>query len=438
MRETVAKLLTFWMPIKEKRRQLREKIKNKLNDTFIWNLAQIHYNYLAKKIKKNSKKRKIRVLFTVVFDSVFPSEPIFKKMLNSDFFEPQILVIPDVIRGKKNTFYQMNKTYETLLNRYKEYNNVFKAYDENSKKYVDYRNKTDIVFFSNPYDNMTHLYYGIEYLSKKCLPCYVNYFYFGKLQQEFDVIKSDSFKSMWRIFIESNNVKEIFNKNNVLNKENCYVTGYVKMDSFDETITREDGKKIVIIAPHHSLPKTNCSISISNFLMYYEFFLKLPYMYPDIHFIFRPHPLLFVKLAKKEFWGEKRVKEYLNKIESIPNMEYQEGGDYFKTFAESTAMIHDCGSFLAEYFYTGHPQCYILDDKKDLSVNFIPEGIHMLDYTYKAFNEQDIISFIDNVVIKQNDSMKESRIKWANENIIINHHTAADNAIEIIKNSILK
>jgi hypothetical protein len=34
--------------------------------------------------------------------------------------------------------------------------------------------------------------------------------------------------------------------------------------------------------------------------------------------------------------------------------------------------------------------------------------------------------------------MKESRIKWANENIIINHHTAADNAIEIIKNSILK
>ena len=41
---------------------------------------------LKEKIKRNQK---IKVSFLVVFDSVFPAEPLYQKMLEDDLFEPQ-------------------------------------------------------------------------------------------------------------------------------------------------------------------------------------------------------------------------------------------------------------------------------------------------------------------------------------------------------------
>ena len=34
-------------------------------------------------------------------------------------------------------------------------------------------------------------------------------------------------------------------------------------------------------------------------------------MYPEINFIFRPHPALFMLLSKEEFWGKKKVENYI-------------------------------------------------------------------------------------------------------------------------------
>ena len=80
--------------------------------------------------------------------------------------------------------------------------------------------------------------------------------------------------------------------------------------------------------------------------------------------------MMFVVLAREDMWGKEKVEEYIEKINAIPNMEYQEGGEYFETFAKSSALIHDCGSFMAEYLYTKNPQCFTLESKKVIDREF--------------------------------------------------------------------
>ena len=77
-----------------------------------------------------------------------------------------------------------------------------------------------------------------------------------------------------------------------------------------------------------------------------------------------------------------------------------------QTFAESDCIINDCGSFLAEYFYTGKPQCYMLNKNIDLNFNFLQEGIEMLNNTYKAYSKDDIINFIETKIARESFTLK--------------------------------
>ena len=114
-------------------------------------------------------------------------------------------------------------------------------------------------------------------------------------------------------------------------------------------------------------------------------------------------------------------------------MEYQEGGEYLETFAKSSALIHDCGSFMAEYLYTSHPQCFILESKKVINREFLPFGKHLLKNIYTAYTEQNIIDFIEEVVIKGNDYMKKDRIDYATKEIRYNYPNSADFIVEDLK-----
>ena len=291
--------------------------------------------------------------------------------------------------------------------------------NSNSGKYVDLASHYDIVCMANPYDGMTHKYYTIEYVSKFCLIFYISYYYFGKLKYDLNFLENRSLDNLWKVFVENNNSSRLFEKYTNLCKRNIIISGYPKMDEFFNYEYREntDNKKIIIISPHHTVRKIKGLLNLSNFLRLSDFYLKLPFMFPDIKFIFRPHPLLFVVLSRPELWGENKVNEYIKKINSIPNMIYQNGGDYFESFAESAALIHDCGSFLAEYLYTNHPQCFVLESNEEIDREFLPFGEMILKNVYTALTEKDIIDFINNVVIYGNDFMKKQRIDFANLHI---------------------
>ncbi len=55
-----------------------------------------------------------------------------------------------------------------------------------------------------------------------------------------------------------------------------------------------------------------------------------------------------------------------------------------------------------------------------------------------AQTEKDIINFIDNIVIKNMDFLKEKRIQFAKENIKFNHPYATQRIMDFIKMELTK
>ena len=406
---------------------------------FIRNILQKnHGDYSAvfkrynKILHQLSKKQKIRVCFSVIYDSVFPAESIFDKMLTDDYFDPFILVIPDTCRGQKNMFYQMEKTYRSLSARYK---NVYMAYNFGKRDFIDWHNKMDVCFFANPYDSMTHKMYSVNYLSYFVLCLHVPYSYTGHLVYNTNIYKSDEYSKFWRIFVENDNTANLIKNYKQSAINNLCITGYTKMDALAKC-KRQNKHTQIIITPHHTVKRVKNSLNISQFLNFADFYLKLPEQYPDINFVFRPHPLLFVNLAQDDLWGHDKVNAYLTKLKSFPNVIYQEGGEYFQTFVDSDAIINDSGSFLVESFYLPMPQCFLLQDEQEIKTEFTDFGQKVLRHVYQAYTEQDIHNFIQNVVLKKRDTMKQQRARFAKKSIITNYPHATDAVISMLKNAI--
>lgn len=433
--EILQKLLISLNTSKTKRRYLRQKFafKKKLNE-----YSKLHVNFacLEKALsKKIAAKRKVRLCFTVMYDN-FVAEALYTKVSNDEFFDPFILVIPDTLRGDKNMFYQLDKTYKELS---KKYNNVFLSYDYHKKEFIDFHEKCDLLCFSNPYDHMTHHLYTIDYFSKKdVLAFFISYGFMPDLYARKYIINQEALNKCWKVFVDTSENLEIVKSSTDIKGRNAILTGYCKMDMLNMFEKCQRKRKKIILAPHHTVGKEfEETFPLSNFIIYSDFFLELPAKYPEIDFVFRPHPLLFITLKTSDIWGEEKTNDYLKKITSYINVEYQEGGDYFDTFINSDGIIHDCSSFIVEYLFTGNPACYLLRNKEFLDKYFVSLGKNCLNNYYMAFNESDIIAFIENVVIKEEDTLFTERVNYVKKNLMLNYPNVSDKIIEHIKDCLV-
>jgi hypothetical protein len=396
--------------------------------------TQQHYQKKNREIKIKAKEGKvINVGFFVLYDAVFPAKPLLEILEKQNAFRPLLILIPDTMRGPENMLYQLKKSYDYFSRRY---SNVLLGYDEKTSEYVDYSEKLDFVCFSNPYDCLTHKYFTMEYLREKnVLPFYIHYG-FSVTKYSRVVHRLDSFGYFWRVFTNTNLHLRELKKYAAGNGRNAIVTGYCKMDRLAEQNLVPRKRKTIIIAPHHTVREWKDGLEISNFLSYAEFFLHLPELYPNIDFIFRPHPLLFVTLKMEDMWGQQGVDEYLDRLLKNTNIKFSDEADYFDIFTNSDGIIHDCGSFVAEYLYTDHPACFILSNDVVVSKNFTPIGKKCLDFHYKSYSENDILNFIDNVVLLGNDPMLEARKQFSSSVLKHNYPNASDKIFEYIKEAI--
>lgn len=125
---------------------------------------------------------------------------------------------------------------------------------------------------------------------------------------------------MWKLFLPNKFDMETYEESED-NKGNAMVIGYPKMDGLRKDEKRQRERKKIMVCPHHTI-LDNADISLSNFLRYYEIFLELPELYPNIDFVFRPHPLLKKQLIINGVWREAEVDEYFEKISQKENIEY--------------------------------------------------------------------------------------------------------------------
>lgn len=107
--------------------------------------------------------------------------------------------------------------------------------------------------------------------------------------------------------------------------------------------------------------------------------------------------------------------------------------DYVNLFLTSDALIHDCGSFTAEYLMTGKPVMYLAKEHHDDTLNDF--GIAAYSLHYQGSSMQDVERFLYEVVEEGNDPMAVRRNDFCRRYLLPpNNKKAAENMIdEILK-----
>ncbi|WP_264536774.1 CDP-glycerol glycerophosphotransferase family protein [Flavobacterium sp. N1736] len=408
--------------------------------------AVYEYYQIERAQKKHEKalqivrqKEKVKVAFFLIHESVWKYDVLFDLMLQHPKFEPQIFVCPAVNFGMENMLFEMNKSFDAFT---KKGYNAIKTYDDVTGEYLDIKKtfSPDIVFFTNPYEGLQDYRYYIKEFSKT-LTCYVPY---AIMTTNYDAFYNLDFHNhVWRIFSETPIHQQIAFEKQTNKGKNNIVTGYPGFDQLLINKTPDNGVwknknsvlKKIIWAPHHSMKEMN---KVSNFLEYFDVFLELAVIYKDkLQIAFKPHPLLRVKLENDLDWGKEKTDEYYNKWINLENGQF-ENSDYGDLFLTSDALIHDCGSFMAEYLITGKPSLFMIRNESVMK-EWSDFGEKAVAAHYQSRNKEELIGFIENVVLNENDLMKEKRNDFVQNNLIQkNHLTASQNIMNYLESQIFE
>ncbi len=375
-----------------------------------WQLLRKKWSYDYTKIIRRIQARKglINVLFFAFDSNSWKYDSLFQAMQNDPDFSPMVLAVPQVNKGRDFMLFQLKHGMEYYLS--KGYPALC-SYDEDTDSYVDaYSLHPDIIFFSNPYDGLVDDRYNIRNYMGKTLTCYVNYGFCSVPHQW--SCASQFHQRVWRYYVEcEENLKQV---KSYYSGDNCVVTGYPTADLFaSTTATGKDWKlkdkklKRVIWAPHHTIVGQNGWIQFSTFLLYSDVMLRIAEEYKDkIQFVFKPHPLLKPALYEHIDWGKEKTDAYYEKWANGKNTTYV-SGDYVDLFKSSDAMIHDCGSFTIEYLYVQKPVMFLGNFDRLSQSNEVGKQAYACHYQGKK--EEDIIDFLNNIVLEGKDVLKSDR-----------------------------
>ena len=393
-------------------------------------------------ISKAKRKDKIKVAFLIQLASSWKYDYIFNLMLKDQRFEPIVIICP--IINYENI--AMFREIQRAINFFSKKNYpVINSWDEQSQKWINIKKiiKPEIVFFSNPWDNMSRPeYYIFNFLDT--LTCYAPYGF--KSSHLYEAIFNKPFQNLlWTIFYETEIHKKLalkFARNKGLNG---VVTGYPGMDNLlDESYSpdnvwriKDASVKKIIWAPHHTIfGEYDSNVGFSTFLRYSDFMLRVAYEFKDrIQMSFKPHPLLRSKMYKHPLWGREKTETYFNKWASMINTQLNEG-NYIDLFLTSDAMINDGESFMVEYLYTNKPSIFLVADER-VTERFNEFGKMVFEHLYQARCEEDILAFINDIVIAEDDYKNAKRVEFF-ENLVKppNNKLASENIYNFIKSSI--
>lgn len=375
---------------------------------------------------------RVRAVFLVADAAMFPARRLFEAMRRDSFFDARVAVVPDLrgitadaegiqqaCRAALGADYPADAFIETRRGADGEWRDILADF------------KADIVCHPTPYD-LSDYRYNVRYaVGRDCLPIYVNYGYPCTAFAP-KVFALASFAWCWKVFLESEEACAAYAAASTIGGANGEVVGAVKMDALADWPHVQKARKTVLVCPHHSVEGgANDLVALSNFARLADFFVSLPSRYPQIDFVFRPHPFLFPVLARPKFWGAAKCAAWRARFLAQPNARWSEGGAYLRAFAEADAIIQDCASFLAEWQFTGRPCCYILKSPDDAAAKFLPVGRDCLACCDLAYGEGDIAAFIEKTVLGGSDPKAAERARLR-DRLGANFPHAADVALAAI------
>lgn len=288
---------------------------------------------------------------------------------------------------------------------------------QTSEEYIRMKRefRPDIIFYPQPYDGL----YGnaLEWeQNRDCLLAYEPYCLAMSVQwigynMKFHNLAWKHYQPSELHIAQARTVA--FNKG-----ENLVCVGEPRADDFSDSVEKSPWKKIddgkarkrVIWAPHFQIFNRGY-VNRPEFLWASQRMVEIAKKYEDVlQIAFKPHPKLRTSLYNHPDWGKEKTDRHYQLWEEMANTQIADG-EYVDLFKTSDAMIHNCGSFSAEYLYARKPVAYLTQNEENVRHYLNEFGNKCIDCHYLLQSEDAIDNFVKNVVLGGNDTLKELRNK---------------------------
>lgn len=377
-------------------------------DSDIRNNRKVHRTLL----NKLRGKERVNVIFIISSLSMWNHQQLYELMVRDPHFKATIIFVPFSVYSEDDN----QVTQRQLTDFIKQHHTPFLIYDQLDFCHCSFveRFAPDILFYPQWYGELYPPNIDVHSHLDKLL-CFIPYGIGVTLTGI--GIHAEAVNFAWKIY-QTCEAHLQASRHFLRSKgDNVIVVGHPRADEYaapciaDPWKPQEKQKKRIIWAPHFTISGGISPLQRSNFLQIAGIMQEIAMVYKDqIQFAFKPHPRLITELYKHPEWGKDKTDAYYRQWETGINTQI-ETGEYVDLFKTSDALIHDSGSFTVEYLYVHKPAMFITRDCDGLKENdeMLDIGSEALDVHYIGFTRQDIHAFIDDVVLKGNDPMKEER-----------------------------
>lgn len=377
------------------------------NKCFYWDATKSLF--VNKFLKHKNKDRKIRVGFIIRELAVLnKSQSIIDELSNDDRFEVQLLCIPCDLIEKDSKY---NDTYNLCLSL--GYDNLINLLKEDGSWLAIKNLDLDYVFYNSPYNDFYPYEYKSKNVSKYSKICVLLYAMTLSKNEVSVTLNKDFFKYVYYYFAEVEGAVK-YNSNRFLLTHLCGLqkTKFFGMPALGYFFNRKSKASKswmfsknnfrVIWTPRWT---TNKALGGSNFFEYKDKILSFFENHKNVDLLIRPHPLMFLNFLETGELTTKDYNDFIDKVNSMPNVDIDSEKEYVDTFHNSNILISDYSSVITEYLMTGKPVIYC---KNNMILELTDDGTKFINMCYCAENSSDLFAYLQ-CLIDGIDEMKEVR-----------------------------
>ena len=347
---------------------------------------------------------KIRVGFLVQMPSLWDKQvDIYLEAKKRSDVETFLFVVPE----DDWSDYHIENDYD---NNYfvSQYPEAIKIHDSNGE-IIDLKKwELDYLFYPRPYD--IHLPEELRSYNTciYVLCCYVPYGFTASDTFNEGNLYNPFFKFIYFCFMDSPYMKRLFDDYYIeyvsRGIKRIEYLGYPTLEKYLKMGDSNSFNRITWTPRWSYDPK----LGGSNFLEYMISFIELERRHMG-KTVFRPHPLMFEELVKKNMLSEEEVHKFLNILRD-DDVIVDIDSPIDEVLVETDVLISDFSTILGTFFLTGRPIIYC---DKGIPLNEVYSG--MARYMYVANNWEEVEKWYDRVVIQKDDFLKTERLKYISE-----------------------
>ena len=391
----------------------------------------------SRRIRHIRNKGKATVAFIVSTLPMWRGQGVYDLLVKDSRFEPTIVLLPfaSYSEAEKETCLKQMHAYFLSLN----IPIVDLSSKDNPGQYLRKDLNPDIVFYPQQYYSLYNNDVD-SYMFEDRLLCFIPYSL--NIISEPWIFNQRFNNVAWRLFYPTSSDLESGERYSFAQGRNIRVVGNPTADRFLSPThpsvwkKQETNKKRIIWAPHFSI-NSGSLIHRGAFLsLYNDMLLIAERLQSQFQFAFKPHPRLATELYNHPEWGKEQTDAYYQKWADGTNTQL-ETGSFIDIFMNSDAMIHDSVSFSAEYHYTHNPVLFTSQDISQTKRQLNELGRQAIDAHYLGSGYDDILYFLNKVVLEGEDPLKERRLSFFEQYLRPpGGHTVAENIYQEIVSSI--